>query len=113
MTPSRTAVAVAVAVAAMALLGPDLAAAQEGEHLDRGLVVRRCREGADSWVYVGWRLLASDPEDVAFHVYRQTADGPFERLTSKPIADSTNYVDDLASETTKVGFAVAQPRRRR
>ena len=113
MTPSRTAVAVAVAIAALALLGPGLATGQEGEHLDRGLVVRRCREGADSWVYVGWRLLASDPEDVAFHVYRQTADGPFERLTSKPIADSTNYVDDLASETTKVGFAVAQPRRRR
>jgi rhamnogalacturonan endolyase len=83
------------------------AGAPAAERLDRGLVVRRCRDGIDAWAYLGWRLLAEDPPDVAFHVYRKTADGPFERLTDKPVADSTNYVDQKASEAAIVRYAVA------
>src|SRR5262245_60536086 len=36
------------------------------EKLDRGLVAIKTEKG----VYLGWRLLKSDPADVAFNVYR-------------------------------------------
>jgi large repetitive protein len=42
----------------------------------------------DGGVYVGWRLRADDPADIAFHVYR---DG--ERITKRPVTGATNLVD--------------------
>jgi rhamnogalacturonan endolyase len=59
-----------------------------GEKLDRGTVALPCEKG----VYVGWRLLASDPPDVAFHVYRATADAAV-RLTTDPVRDATGFID--------------------
>ena len=43
---------------------------------------------ADGGVYVGWRLLGLDEQDLAFHVYR---DGV--RVTSAPVTGSTNLLD--------------------
>lgn len=64
------------------------------EKLDRGLVVLPQKDGS---VYIGWRLLASDPKGIAFHVSRsEVADGPWQTLTQKPVADSCNYVDTTA-----------------
>lgn len=64
------------------------------EKLDRGLVVLPQKDGS---VYIGWRLLASDPKGIAFHVSRsEVADGPWQILTQKPVADSCNYVDTTA-----------------
>ena len=39
------------------------------EHINRGLIalVR-----SDTSVYIGWRLLADDPKDIAFNLYRKT-----------------------------------------
>ncbi|XXV11555.1 rhamnogalacturonan lyase [Sorangium sp. So ce1182] len=54
------------------------------ENLGRGLVAVRTGDG----VYVGWRLLGTDPPDVAFNLYR---DGT--RINAEPIAASTNHVD--------------------
>jgi rhamnogalacturonan endolyase len=71
--------------------------AQTGEKLDRGAVALRQNDGA---VYVGWRLLESDPAGVAFHVYRQTGKADAERLTADPVHDSTNFVD---AKTPKEG----------
>ena len=48
---------------------------------------------ADGQVYLGWRLLATDPEGVAFVVDRSTDGAPPVRLTPGPILDSTNLVD--------------------
>ncbi|MFV2143548.1 fibronectin type III domain-containing protein [Isoptericola sp. G70] len=51
---------------------------------------------SEDGVYVGWRMLGDDADDVAFHVYR---DG--ERLTDEPVAGSTNLVDaDGATDST-------------
>jgi hypothetical protein len=46
-------------------------------------------------VTVAWRLLASDPETVAFHVHRRDVyAGPdYERITESPVAESTTWVD--------------------
>ena len=78
-----------VAVALMLL--SSAAWAQVAEKLDRGLVAMRQADGS---LYVGWRLLESDPADVAFHVYRQTGQaGAAQRLTAEPVRESTNFVD--------------------
>ena len=51
------------------LLGDDGSAAGRYvvENLGRGLIAIRASE---STVYVGWRLLGTDPSDIAFNVYR-------------------------------------------
>lgn len=54
------------------------------EKLDRGLVAVSTPTG----VLVSWRLLPSDPHGIGFHVYR---DG--QRVTSRPVTDSTNVLD--------------------
>lgn len=53
----------------------------------RGLVAVRSGSGN----YVGWRLKAADPENIAFNVYRGDT-----LLNSSPIPDSTNYLDSDA-----------------
>jgi rhamnogalacturonan endolyase len=78
-------------------------AAQTGEHLDRGVVAMRRADGS---VYVGWRLLDSDPKDTAFHVYRLPS-GKAERLTAEPVRASTNAIDARAPKGGAVRYAVA------
>jgi rhamnogalacturonan endolyase len=51
----------------------------------------------DGHVYVGWRLLASDPSDIAFNVFRSAErEGPRTKLNAEPITDSCNFVDTTA-----------------
>ena len=64
--------------------------ARQLEALDRGLVALR---RATSQVYLGWRLLGTDPPAVSFNVYRSSNGGAPVKLTSTPITSSTNYVD--------------------
>ncbi len=42
------------------------------ENLDRGIVAVKQPGGV---VYVGWRLFGTDPEALAFNLYRVTGDG--------------------------------------
>jgi hypothetical protein len=60
------------------------AAPRQMERLNRGLVAIKVEEG----VYLSWRLLGSEPESVAFHVYR---DG--KRVTPSPLTAGTNWLD--------------------
>ncbi|WP_446686411.1 rhamnogalacturonan lyase family protein [Paenibacillus rhizosphaerae] len=59
-------------------------APRQMERLNRGLVAMKTQDG----VYVGWRLLGTDPEDAAFNVYR---DGV--KLNDAPMTGSTNMLD--------------------
>ncbi len=63
------------------------------EKLGRGMVA--VPMGA-SRVYLGWRLLKSDPEAIAFNVYRSTAGGGALRLNQEPIRQTTDFVDTNA-----------------
>ncbi|MBN2317851.1 MAG: silent information regulator protein Sir2, partial [Acidobacteria bacterium] len=47
------------------------------EKIDRGMLALNMGDGR---IYLSWRFLKSDPEDVAFNVYRTTAAGPAVRL---------------------------------
>ncbi|XEC95168.1 rhamnogalacturonan lyase [Paenibacillus tarimensis] len=46
-----------------------------------------------SGVYVGWRMLGTDPADIAFHVYRNG-----QRITGTALTTSTNYLDPQGTE---------------
>nr|WP_281172727.1 hypothetical protein [Caldanaerobius polysaccharolyticus] len=54
------------------------------ENLDRGLIAVKI----DNGVYIGWRLLGTDPDSISFNIYR---DG--KKINSSPIGTSTNYLD--------------------
>ncbi len=75
----------------LVVVGPVFATAQISEKIDRGVVALAVSENE---VYVGWRLLRSDPGDVAFNVYRRDIGlGDFQKVNEKPIAGSTNFLD--------------------
>lgn len=59
------------------------------ENLDRGVVA--VSKGG-SQVYIGWRLLGTDPSAIAFNVYRGSV-----KINPSPITNSTNYLDPAAS----------------
>jgi rhamnogalacturonan endolyase len=61
------------------------------EYLDRGLIAFYNDSDAES-VYVGWRLLDTDPANISFHVYRNNSTDDALLLTPIPI-NSTNYID--------------------
>lgn len=60
------------------------------ERLDRGLVAVAAGDGR---VHLSWRLLAGDPTDVAFNVYRSGPGTGEKRLNAKPIVATTDFVD--------------------
>jgi rhamnogalacturonan endolyase len=65
------------------------------ERLDRGLVA--LRRSANE-VYLSWRLLADDPPDAAFHVYRADVGGAPQRVTTSPVTKTADFTDAAAPE---------------
>jgi rhamnogalacturonan endolyase len=73
------------------------------ERVGRGVVA--VRTGATE-VYIGWRLLGTDPDDIVFNVYRSIDGGVPARLNAEPIASSTNYVDAAADPAASASYFV-------
>lgn len=65
-------------------------APRQMEYLDRGLIAVPIDDGR---VYVGWRMLGTEPDGIAFNLYR-VHNGRSVKLTESPLNDSTNYIDD-------------------
>ena len=79
----------------MLLFGLSAGAGQPGrtmEQLNRGLVAVNVGERG---VYLSWRLLGTDPDGIAFDVYR---DG--KKVNGSPIVDSTNFLDADGAATS-------------
>ncbi len=81
----------------------DLHAQRQMENLGRGLIAMR--QSADS-VYIGWRMLGTDPGDLAFNLYRQSGKGPAVKLNQAPLTESTNYIDPNAPATVTNAYYV-------
>ncbi|MGW2345070.1 rhamnogalacturonan lyase [Streptomyces sp. NPDC001661] len=82
--------AAALAVTGLTLLPGDdasAATARQAEKLDRGLVSVH----TDAGNLVSWRWLGTDPDDVAFNVYRAGT-----KVNSTPVTGSTNFFHDGA-----------------
>ncbi|MDQ0638223.1 rhamnogalacturonan endolyase [Pedobacter sp. W3I1] len=67
-----------------------LFAQRQMEKLDRGVIA--VRQNNDS-VYVGWRMLGTDADDMAFNLYRKTGNNAAIKLNHGPITKGTNFVD--------------------
>ncbi len=79
-----------------------LQAQRQMEALGRGVVAIKQSEG----VYVSWRLLAQDPDEIGFNVYRTTGTGEPVRLNETPIAATTDFVDAGANPTQALRYHV-------
>jgi rhamnogalacturonan endolyase len=77
------------AVIGLWLVAPDGIAQRQMENLGRGLV--SINEGGK--VFLSWRLLASDAQDVSFNVYRVSGTAANVRLNSRPLTGATYFID--------------------
>lgn len=79
-----------LAIGAALLPGDRAAAQRQMENLGRGMVA--VRQDGDT-VFVGWRLLGTDPDDLAFNLYRATGGGKPVKRNREPITKTTHFVD--------------------
>jgi rhamnogalacturonan endolyase len=73
------------------------------ETLDRGVVAMVAEGGR---VHLSWRLLDTDPQGVSFNVHRRTKAGET-KLTPRPIATTTDFVDAGGAKDPEGGWRVA------
>jgi hypothetical protein len=73
------------------------------EKLNRGLMAKPNDKGQ---VYLGWRLLKSDPEGVAFNVYRSDGAGAPVKLNSRPVSVTTDFIDERTSASRERAYFV-------
>jgi hypothetical protein len=63
------------------------------EKLGRGMIAVATKPGE---VYLGWRLVKSDPADLAFNLYRSSDGAPPVKLNEAPLRQTTDFVDTSA-----------------
>ena len=73
------------------------------ENLSRGVVVVRTGE---TTAYVGWRLLATDPADVNFNLYRASGTSQPVKLNRAPLTTTTDFVDTTIDRATDYTYTV-------
>lgn len=66
--------------------------ARQAEYLNRGLVAVL----VDNGVYLSWRYLNTDSDEIAFNVYKNGY-----KVNSAPISGSTNYVDATGADSSQ------------
>jgi rhamnogalacturonan endolyase len=93
MSTSRIIIVLAIAFGSTSLFTPEAVPPRQMERLGRGVVAINKGEGN---VYVGWRLLGTDPDAIAFNLYRATNRGKPVKLNGRPITEATSFVDAKA-----------------
>lgn len=78
-------------------------AQRQMENLGRGVVA--IHQQKDS-VFIGWRMLATDPDDIAFNVYRQSGSNDPVKLNAKPVTDITDFIDMHANTAQSNAYFV-------
>jgi autotransporter-associated beta strand protein len=73
------------------------------ENLGRGVVALRT---SATQVLVSWRVLGTDPTDIAFNLYRSTNGGPPVALNGAPITGATQFIDATADLTQSNSYFV-------
>ncbi len=73
------------------------------EPLSRGVNAVHLAEGG---TYVNWRLLESDPTDIAFDVYRHMEGKAPQRVNEHPVSRTTDFVDYDAPRNTPSRYSV-------
>ncbi len=86
----------------LCVLASPLLAQRQMEALDRGLVAV---QEADGKVFLSWRLPGTDPENVAFNLYRVTDAAP-QKLNATPLAGPTCFEDSSATLSHETKYFV-------
>jgi fibronectin-binding autotransporter adhesin len=89
-------------IAAIVLASTGTQAQRQMESLGRGVVAIRTNS---TMVYVGWRLLGTDPDDIGFNLYRIAAGGATNQLTTNK-TQTTDYLDTTANLTVTNSYFV-------
>jgi rhamnogalacturonan endolyase len=79
------------------------AAERQFERLNRGLIATRVDTNI---VAISWRLLATDPADVPFDLYRSRAGESAQKLNAAPITRTTFFLDTNAPSATAQTYSV-------
>ena len=85
---------------------PPAHAQRQMEALGRGVVAMRQDDGR---VHVSWRLLGTDPDEIAFNVYRAAGSGvgaTVTRLTASPHLQTTDLIDSTAPSAGPLTYFV-------
>jgi rhamnogalacturonan endolyase len=98
----------AMTYAAMAIFATSLGvsaakAPRQMENLGRGLIA--IHQGGGS-VWIGWRILGIEPDDIAFNLYRRTGTRNTTRLNVTALAGQTHFVDTEADLTKPNSYYV-------
>ncbi|HSC66264.1 MAG TPA: cellulose binding domain-containing protein [Cellvibrio sp.] len=76
------------AVLAICAVTQTQAAPRQAEYLDRGVVALPSGNG----IFISWRFLGNDPDNISFNVYRNGT-----KVNSSPITNSSNFFDGSGS----------------
>ena len=85
------------------LLAAPVFSQRQMEYLNRGIVAVPDGKGH---VFVSWRMLATDADNIAFNLYR-TGDNKIIKLNAKPITAVTSWLDEKADATQSYTYQVA------
>ena len=93
----------ALCLLALVLAGNLAQAQRQMEPLGRGVVALH---STTSQAYIGWRLLATDPTDIGFDLYRSANGGAAVKLNTLLLTNTTDYLDTTANFTVSNSWYV-------
>ncbi len=59
------------------------------DRLDRGFIAQQTDQG----IYLGWRIMQTDPEDIAFNIYRSVENGKKQKLNEVALSSTSDFLD--------------------
>ena len=80
-------------------------AQRQMENLGRGVIAVNQDVGS---VFVGWRMLGTDPDSITFNLYRSDGGGKSVKLNDNPIKETTNFVD-VKADLSKSNSSSVRP----
>ncbi|WP_205509604.1 hypothetical protein [Longitalea arenae] len=88
--------------ACLLLLATHAVAQRVMERLDRGVVAVRTGNS----VFISWRLLGLDPQNIGFNLYRSANGAAAVKLNTSVLTGGTNYTDNSANLTVRNAYYV-------
>ncbi|MBN1973292.1 MAG: rhamnogalacturonan lyase [Sedimentisphaerales bacterium] len=92
-----------VTIAIVFVLVTSASAQRQMEKLGRGLIAVNQGEGR---AFISWRLLGTEPDGIAFNIYRTAGDGQPVRLNDQPMNKATCYQDSGVDFSQAVSYTV-------
>jgi rhamnogalacturonan endolyase len=103
MNKARLVILLVITLGIVSLLVTGGAELRQMEMLGRGVVAVNHGDGK---VFVGWRLLGTDPDIIAFNLYRATDGTRPVKLNDKPLTKATHFIDAKADLTKSNSYFV-------